>query len=74
MVADQRERHHHDLAGVARIGTDLLVAGLGCVHDEVATSANRGPERDAAEDGSVLEREQARPAASDAWIDDGISW
>ena len=47
MVTDERERHDHDLAGVARVGADLLVARLGGVDDEIAAASHRGPEGDA---------------------------
>ncbi len=45
VVADQRVGHDHDLAGVRRVGADLLVAGLAGVDDEVAAGRRRPPRR-----------------------------
>jgi hypothetical protein len=70
VVADQRIGHHDDLAGVRGVGADLLVAGLGGVHDEVAAGRDGRPERDPGEDGSVLEREERRTQITDARVDD----
>ena len=41
VVADQRVGHDDDLAGVRRVGADLLVAGLRGVDDEVAAGGDR---------------------------------
>ena len=71
VVADERVGHDHDLAGVRGVGADLLVAGLAGVDDEVAAGGDRRPERDAGEDGAVLERQQRRTEGADARIDDG---
>ena len=70
VVADQRIGHDHDLAGVRGVGADLLVAGLARVDDEVAAGRDRRPERDAREDGPVLERQQRRTEVADPGIDD----
>ena len=70
VVADQRIGHHDDLAGVRRVGADLLVAGLRGVDDEVAAGRERRAERDPGEDRAVLEGEQGRPEIADAGIDD----
>ena len=70
VVADQRIGHDDDLAGIRRVGADLLVAGLRGVHDEVAAGRHRRPERDPGEDGAVLEGEQGRAESPDAGVDD----
>ena len=70
VVADERIGHDDDLAGVRRVGADLLVAGLARVDDEVAAGRHRGPERDAREDRPVLQRQQRRPEVADPRIDD----
>ena len=69
VVADQRVGHHHDLAGIRRVGADLLVAGLARVDHQVAARGGVGAEGDAGEDRPVLERQQCRPARSDARVD-----
>jgi hypothetical protein len=69
VVADERVRHHDDLAGVRGIRADLLVASLARVHDEVATRRDVRSKCDPAEDGSVLEGEEGRPAGPDARVD-----
>ncbi len=71
VVADQRVRHHDDLAGIRGVGADLLVAGLARVDDEVPARRHVGPEGDAFEDGAVLEREQGRAEVTDARVDHG---
>ena len=71
VVADERIRHDHDLAGVGGVRADLLVAGLAGVDHEVAAGGHRRPERDAGEDGAVLQRQQRRPEVADPGIDDG---
>ena len=65
VVADQRIGHDHDLAGVRGVGADLLVAGLAGVDDEVAAGRDGRPERDAREDGAVLQRQQRRTQVAD---------
>ena len=70
VVADEGVRHDHDLARVRGVGADLLVAGLARVDDEVATSGDRGPERDPGEYRPVLERQQRRTQIADARVDD----
>ncbi len=72
VVADQRVGHDHDLAGVRGVRADLLVAGLARVDDQVTTRCDRRAERDAMEDGSILEREQGRSIGTDARIDDRV--
>ena len=70
VVADEGIGHDHDLAGVRGVRADLLVAGLTRIHDEVATGADRCPERDAGKDGAVLEGQEGRPEVPDARVDD----
>ena len=70
VVADERVRHHHDLAGVRGVRADLLVAGLAGVDDEVAARGDRGAEGDAGKDRAVLEGQQGRPEVPDAGVDD----
>ena len=72
VVADQRVRHHDHLAGVRRVGADLLVPGLARVDDEVAAGRDVRPEGDPGEDGAVLEREQRAPARPDSRVDDQV--
>ncbi len=55
VVPDQRIGHHDDLAGVRRVGADLLVAGLAGVHDQVATGRHRRTKGDPREDRAILE-------------------
>ncbi len=73
VVADEREGHDHDLTGIAGIGADLLIAGLRCIHDQIATATVGSAKGDATEDGSVLERKQAWAVAADPGVDDGVS-
>ena len=58
VVADERVRHDHDLAGVRRVGADLLVARLRGVDDQVAARGRRCAERDPGKDRAVLEGQQ----------------
>ena len=71
VVADKRVRHDDDLAGVGRIGADLLVAGLARIDDEVTAAGGGGTERDAGEDRPVLEGQERRTVIADPWIDEG---
>ena len=71
VVADERVGHDHDLAGIGRVRADLLVAGLAGVDDQVATRRHGGTERDAGEDGPILEGQQRGPQVADSRIDDG---
>jgi hypothetical protein len=71
VVADERVRHDDELAGVAGIGGDLLVAGLAGVHDEVALAGALRAEGDAGEHAAVLERQQRRAVVTDPRVDDG---
>ena len=73
VVADHRRREADDLLGVARVGDDLLVAGHRGREDGLAEREALGADRLAAEDGPVLEGEEAghdsyttRPAATSA--------
>ncbi len=50
VVADERVGHDHELARVAGIGGDLLVAGLAGVHHQIALAAAPRAEGDARED------------------------
>ena len=70
VVADERIGHHHDLAGVRRVGADLLVAGLARVDDEIAAGRDRRPERHAREHRSVLQCQDGRPEVTDPRIHD----
>ena len=72
IVADQRVGHHDDLAGIRRVGADLLVAGLARVDHEVAARRDDRPEGDPGEDRAVLEREQGRTARADPRVDDHV--
>ena len=72
VVADQRVGHHDNLAGVRRVGADLLVPGLARVDHEVAAGRDSRPERDPGEDSAVLERKEGRPARPDPRIDDQV--
>ena len=69
VVADQRIGHDNDLAGVRRVGADLLVAGLRGVHHQVAATARGRAKTDAAYDRAIGQREQRRPVAPDPRVD-----
>ncbi len=58
VVADVRHRHRDDLAGVARVGQDLLVAGHRGVEAQLAGGLAVRTARDAGKDGAVLERQK----------------
>ena len=70
IVADEGIGHDHDLAGVGRVGADLLVAGLAGVDDEVAAGRDRRAEGHSREDRPILERQQRRTQVADPRIDD----
>ena len=72
VVPDQRVGHHHHLAGVRRVGADLLVAGLAGVRDEIAPGRDRCPERHAGEDHPVLQRDERGSVRANPWIHHGI--
>jgi hypothetical protein len=72
VVADQRVGHHDHLAGVGRVRTDLLIAGLARVDDEVAARRERCAERDPMEHRAVLECQQRRTAGADPRIDGSV--
>ncbi len=57
VVADLRVGHRDDLAAIAGIGEDLLVAGHRGVEADLAVDFARGAERGAGEDGSVFQSE-----------------
>ena len=71
VVADQRVRHHDELAGVRGVGADLLVARLARVHEEVAATLDGSSEGDPREDRAVLEGEERWPEIAHAGIHDG---
>jgi len=71
VVADQRIRHDHDLAGVRGVGADLLVARLARVHDEVAAGRRGRTECDAGKDGAVLEGEEGGAEIADSGVHHG---
>ena len=56
-VADVRIREADDLAGVARIGENFLIAGEAGVKNDFAAAAGASARRAAVKDSSVLERE-----------------
>ncbi len=56
-VADVRIRQAHDLAGVARIGEDFLVACEAGVENDFAAAARASARRAAVKDSPVFERE-----------------
>ena len=57
-IADMREREGDDLAGIGRVGEDLLVAGHGGVEAHLADRMAGGAEAHAFEHGAVGEHEQ----------------
>ena len=69
MVTDQRIRHDNQLAGIRRIGADLLVAGLAGVNDEISTGARRSAERDTGKGRAVGEREERGAVMPDPRVD-----
>ena len=58
-VANLGAREEDELAGVGRVGEDLLVAGQGRVEDHLADGGALGAEGAAGPDGAVLEDEAA---------------
>ena len=73
VIADERVGYHHDLAGVAGVRADLLVARLRRVDHEIAAIGLGCPEADARERRAVLQRQETRSVAADAGVDDGIA-
>ena len=59
-VADVRIRERDDLAGVGRIGEDLLVAGHRRVEDDFARGVALGADRATSEDAAVGKRQHCR--------------
>ncbi len=60
VVADLRVGHRHDLAAIARIGEDLLVAGHRGVEADFAVDFAIGADRGAGVDGAIFERQFCR--------------
>ena len=57
-IADMRKRERDDLAGIGRIGEDLLIAGHGGVEANLAGRMPGGAEAEAFEHGAVGEHQQ----------------
>ncbi len=68
VVADLRIGEDDNLAGVGRIGEDLLITGQRCIENDLSAAFALGAVAFAPEDAPVFERKNCLHCRSDEWI------